>query len=72
MRSRDTVVPPLGREVMNPITVKVFHVDRVKCRFLDMYTTSGRGAGTAEVIITISNFRYKAFTGVWLFLSHLV
>ena len=39
-----------GRDKMNPITVKVFDVDRVKHKFLDMCTTSGRGAGTAEVI----------------------
>ena len=39
-----------GRDKMNPMTVKIFDTDRVKHRFLDMCTTSGKDAGTAETI----------------------
>lgn len=39
-----------GLDKMNPMTVKIFDVDRVHHRFLDMCTTSGKNAGTAEVI----------------------
>ena len=39
-----------GHDKMNPMTVKLFDVDRVHHRFLDMCTTSGKDAGTAEVI----------------------
>ena len=40
------------REKMNPVTVKLFDVDKVKHKLLDMYTTSGSGAETAEVIFS--------------------
>ncbi|KAL3054101.1 hypothetical protein OYC64_006435 [Pagothenia borchgrevinki] len=39
-----------GREKMNPLTVRVFDVNRVAHRFLDMCTTSGTRSGTAELI----------------------
>ena len=39
-----------GREKMNPMTVHVFSNSGVERKFLDMCTTSGQGAGTAEVI----------------------
>ena len=41
-----------GREKMNPMTVHVFDGISVKHKFLDMCTTSGQGAGTAEVIFS--------------------
>ena len=39
-----------GREKMNPMTVHVFSNSGVEHKFLDMCTTFGQGAGTAEVI----------------------
>ena len=39
-----------GQEKMNPVTVKLFDTDRIKHKFLDMCTTTGTGAATAEVI----------------------
>ncbi|RXN16530.1 hypothetical protein ROHU_027475 [Labeo rohita] len=39
-----------GREKMNPLTVRVFDVNKVGHRFLDMCTTSGTRCGTAELI----------------------
>ncbi|MGH0136406.1 UNVERIFIED_CONTAM: hypothetical protein FKN15_061053 [Acipenser sinensis] len=39
-----------GREKMNPLTVKLFDVDRVKHMFLDMCITTGTNAATAETI----------------------
>ena len=54
-----------GREKMNPITVKVFDVDRVKHKFLDMCTTSGRGAGTAEVIFNKMDTVLQRFSIPW-------
>ena len=39
-----------GKEKMNPMTVKVFDVNKIKHKFFDMCTTSGTDAGTAEVI----------------------
>lgn len=35
---------------MNPLTVRVFDVNKVGHRFLDMCTTSGTRCGTAELI----------------------
>ena len=37
---------------MNPMTVHIFYVNRVKHKFLDMCTHSGKVAGTAEVIVS--------------------
>ncbi|KAK6466623.1 hypothetical protein HHUSO_G36086, partial [Huso huso] len=39
-----------GREKMNPLTVKLFDVDRVEHMFLDMCITTGTNAATAETI----------------------
>lgn len=39
-----------GRDKMNPLTVKLFDVNMVKHKFLDMCITSEKGAGTAEEI----------------------
>ena len=39
-----------GLEKMNPLTVKIFDINKVVHRFLDMCTTSGKSCGTAEVI----------------------
>jgi len=39
-----------GTEKMNPMTVKIFDVNRVQHRFLDMCTTTGRETATAETI----------------------
>ena len=39
-----------GLEKMNPLTVRIFDINKVVHRFLDMCTTSGRSCGTAEVI----------------------
>lgn len=45
-----------GMEKMNPITVRIFDVDSVKTRFLDMCpTTSSR----AEGIFTSMNTRFR-------------
>lgn len=43
-----------GLEKMNPITIKIFDVsrERVESRFLDMCTTTGTAAGTAETIFS--------------------
>ena len=54
-----------GKEKMNPITVKVFDIDKVKHKFLDMCTTSGRGAGTAEVIFNKMDTVLQRFCIPW-------
>lgn len=41
-----------GKEKMNPLTVKVFLDGSVIHMFLDMYTTSGKSAATAETIFS--------------------
>ena len=42
---------------MNPLTVRIFDEDRkrVETRFLDMCTTSGKAAGTAQAIFDKMN-----------------
>jgi len=37
-----------GTEKMNPMTVKIFDVNQVQHRFLDMCTTAGREAARAD------------------------
>ena len=39
-----------GLEKRNPMTVKLFDVNGVSHLFLDMCTTTGYGAATAEII----------------------
>ena len=41
-----------GLQKMNPLTVRIFDDDRkrVETRFLNMCTTSGKAAGTAQAI----------------------
>ena len=41
-----------GRDKMNPLTVKLFDVNMIKHKFLDMCFTSGKEAGTAEEIFS--------------------
>jgi hypothetical protein len=43
-----------GREKMNPMTIRVFasNSSMVEHKFLDICTTSGEGAGTAEIIFS--------------------
>ena len=44
-----------GRDKMNPLTVKLFDVNMIKHKFLDMCITSGKEAGTAEEIFSKMN-----------------
>ena len=46
-----------GLQKMNPLTVRIFDEDRkrVETRFLDMCTTSGKAAGTAQAIFDKMN-----------------
>ena len=41
-----------GTEKMNPMTVKLFDLNRVQHRFLDMCTTAGSEAATADTIFS--------------------
>ena len=50
---------------MNPVTVKVFDTDRVKHKFLDMCTISGKGAATAEVIFNKMDSAFTKHTIPW-------
>lgn len=46
-----SVMSSLGKDKLNPMTVKIWDTDRVVHMFLDMRIKTGRGCGTAETIL---------------------